>query len=116
MVTGLVSELSAYRFLTGCFDARTDIRGRRLALRAKEYPELVPKLCQQVGSSTGTDWENARTTAIDLELLYNSMNFEPKIRRTGDPALAANLEPGLQKSAESIEFPVTLVPPNPGRA
>jgi hypothetical protein len=110
MVTGLVSELTAYQFLTRCFDAETDIRGRRLALRAKEYGELVPKLCYDVRSSTGDDWENARTTAIDLERLYNIMNFEPKIRRT---AVAAGLEPELQKSAESTERPVTLVPAVP---
>jgi hypothetical protein len=103
MVIGLVSELYAYRFLTQCFDAKTDIRGRRLALRAKEYRALVPKLCQQVGSSTGADWENARTTAIDLELVYNRMK---------DPTSAADLEPGSQKPAESIESPVTLVPLN----
>jgi hypothetical protein len=113
MVTGLVSELSAYRFLTRWFDSETDIRGRRLALRAKEYRELVPKLCHELGSSTGADWENARTTAIDLELLYNSMNFLPKIRRMGDPTVAADLGPELQKSAVSIETPVTLVSPNP---
>jgi hypothetical protein len=110
MVTSLVSELSAYGFLTKWFDTETDIRGRRLALRAKGYRELVPKLCDQVRSSTGDDWENARATAIDLERLYNIMDFEPKIGRTGDPTVAVGLEPG---SAESIECPTTLVPAAP---
>ena len=109
MVTGLVTEFSAYRFLTRCFDADTDIRGRRLALRAKAYDELVPKLCHQIRNSTEDDWENARTTAIDLERLY----FEPKTRRTGEATAAAGREGGLQRSAESVAHPVTLVPTVP---
>jgi hypothetical protein len=109
MVTGLVTEFSAYRFLTRCFDADTDIRGRRLALRAKAYDELVPKLCHQIRNSTEDDWENARTTAIDLERLY----FEPKTRRTGEATAAAGREGGLQRSAESVAHPVTLVPAVP---
>jgi len=109
MVTGLVTEFSAYRFLTRCFDADTDIRGRRLALRAKAYDELVPKLCHQIRNSTEDDWENARTTAIDLERLY----FEPKTRRTGEATAAAGRKGGLQRSAESVAHPVTLVPAVP---
>jgi hypothetical protein len=109
MVTGLVTEFSAYRFLTRCFDADTDIRGRRLALRAKAYDELVPRLCHQIRNSTEDDWENARTTAIDLERLY----FEPKTRRTGEATAAAGREGGLQRSAESVAHPVTLVPAVP---
>src|SRR5262249_41049182 len=109
MVTGLVTEFSAYRFLTRCFDADTDIRGRRLALRAKAYDELVPKLCHQIRNSTEDDWENARTTAIDLERLY----FEPKTGRGGGAPAAAGREGGLEGSAESVAPPVTLVPAAP---
>jgi hypothetical protein len=78
IVTGLISELSAYRFLTKWFDP-DDVRGRRLVLRAKDYGELVPALYEKVMNSTARDWQNARTTGIDLERLYNSLGFEPKI-------------------------------------
>lgn len=78
MVTGLVTELSAYRYLTKCFDPE-DIRGRRLVLRERKYEELVPKLYESVMKSAGMEWENAQSTAIDLERLYNSLQFRPQI-------------------------------------
>src|SRR5262249_156203 len=78
LVTGLVTELCAYRYLTKCFDPE-DIRGRRLALREKKYEELVPKLYENVMKATGGEWENAQSTGIDLERLYNSLDFKPKI-------------------------------------
>jgi hypothetical protein len=81
LVTALVIELPAYRFLTTCFGP-DDIRGRRLALREDKYGEFVPQLYEKVMRTETTDWENARTTAIDLERLYNSLGFTPKITAT----------------------------------
>jgi hypothetical protein len=78
MVTGLVSELRAYRFLTKCFGPE-DIRGRRLALREDRYGDFVPMLYQKVMNSTSDDWENAQSTAVNLEHLYNDLGFAPKI-------------------------------------
>jgi hypothetical protein len=78
MVTGLVTELNAYRFPTRFFGP-DDIRGRRLALREDKYGQFVPQLYAKVMDSTATDWENARTTAIDVERVYNSLGFTPKI-------------------------------------
>ena len=43
LVTALVIELPAYRFLTKCFGP-DDIRGRRLALREDKYGEFVPQV------------------------------------------------------------------------
>src|SRR5262249_22443105 len=109
MVTGLVTEFSAYRFLTRCFDADTDIRGRRLALRAKAYDELVPKLCHQIGTSTEAVGKMPGATAMDRERFY----FEPKTGRGGEAPAAAGRKGGLQRSAESVAPRVTLVPAAP---
>lgn len=81
LVTALVIELPAYRFLTKCFGP-DDIRGRRLALREDKYGEFVPQLYEKVMGTATADWENARTTAIDLEQRYNSLGFTPKITAT----------------------------------
>jgi hypothetical protein len=89
MVTGLVTELSAYRYLTKCFDPE-DIRGRRLVLRERKYEELVPKLYESVMKSAGVEWENAQSTAIDLERLYNSLQFRPKIHAINPSSLTAS--------------------------
>jgi hypothetical protein len=89
MVTGLVTELSAYRYLTKCFDPE-DIRGRRLVLRETKYEELVPKLYESVMKSAGVEWENAQSTAIDLERLYNSLQFRPKIHAINPSSLTAS--------------------------
>ena len=89
LVTALVSELRAYRFLTTCFDP-DDIRGRRLALREDRYGEFVPPLYEKVMRGAAPDWENARTTAIDLERLYNSLGFTPKITATGPTVFVAD--------------------------
>ena len=78
MVTGLVSELPAYRFLTKHFGP-DDIRGRRLALREDKYGDFVPTLCDKIFKTTADDWENARSTAIDLRRVYNDLGFMPKI-------------------------------------
>ena len=78
VVTCLVSEIAAYRFLTKCFD-QDDIRGRRLSLREKEYSKLVPRLYDTVMKMKGAEWENAQATAVDLERLYNSSDFADKI-------------------------------------
>lgn len=78
MVTGLVSELRSYHFLRQHFD-RDDIRGRRLALREDKYGDIVPPLYYKVMSTAEPDWENARSTAIDLEQIYNGLDFTPKI-------------------------------------
>jgi hypothetical protein len=78
MVTGLVTELRAYQFLTACFGP-DDIRGRRLALRHDQYGKCVPKLYENVMTSPEPDWETARTTAVDLRQLYNNLGFTPKI-------------------------------------
>jgi hypothetical protein len=82
LVTALVIELPAYRFLTKCFGP-DDIRGRRLALREDKYGEFVPQLYEKVMNTATADWENARTTAIDLERLYNSLDFTPRIIARG---------------------------------
>jgi hypothetical protein len=89
LVTGLVTELSAYRYLTKCFGPE-DIRGRRLALREKKYEELVPKLYESVMKATGVEWENAQSTGIDLERLYNSLEFKPKINAVTPSSAAAS--------------------------
>jgi hypothetical protein len=89
MVTGLVTELNAYRYLTKCFGPE-DIRGRRLALRERKYEELVPKLYESVMKVTGVEWENAQSTAIDLERLYNSLEFKPKINAMNPSSAAAS--------------------------
>jgi hypothetical protein len=77
-VTCLVTEVAAYRFLTKCFDPE-DIRGRRLSLREKEYSKLVPQLYDTIMKMMGAEWENAQTTAVDLERLYNNSDFAEKI-------------------------------------
>jgi hypothetical protein len=89
MVTGLVTELNAYRYLTKCFGPE-DIRGRRLVLRERKYEELVPKLYESVMKVTGVEWENAQSTAIDLERLYNSLEFKPKINPMNPSSAAAS--------------------------
>ena len=43
---------------------------------------LFRKFYEKVMNSVTTDWENARTTAMDLERLYNSLDFTPKIIAT----------------------------------
>src|SRR5262249_18320251 len=106
MVTGLVTEFSAYRFLTRCFDADTDIRGRRLALRAKAYDELVPKLCHQIRNSTEDDWENARTTAA---MDGGAFSWKRKTGGRGETPGAAGREGGWQGAAESVAHRVTWV-------
>jgi hypothetical protein len=100
MVTGLVSELDAYRFLTEHFDDN-DIRGRRLALREDRYCEFVPQLYETVMSKEGADWEAAQATAIDLERLYNRLNFDPQISPIVPPNMAHTKRP--RRSAPSLQ-------------
>jgi hypothetical protein len=70
IVTGLISELYAYRFLTEHF-AEDDMRGRRLRLREPKYALIVKELLATIGKAPSDDWENAKSTAVDLQRAFD---------------------------------------------
>jgi hypothetical protein len=76
----LISELEAYRFLCGQFDG-ADMRRQRIALRASDYQEIVPKLCHDVAKAVtekrsrigrpASRWEPARILLPELQKRYH---------------------------------------------
>lgn len=77
----LMTEVPAFRFLRDHLSAE-DFRGRRLALREPKYGSIVPDLFDEIMNASGEDWENARSSAIDLGTLYNELGFRPRIQHS----------------------------------
>jgi hypothetical protein len=71
LISILLSELPAYRFLLDHFD--DDFRRRRLMLREPDYQRDVPRLYRTVMAGTGSKWEKAQDTAAELAERYQAV-------------------------------------------
>lgn len=71
LISILLSELPAYRFLLDHFD--DDFRRRRLVLREPDYKRDVPCLYRTVMAGTGKKWEKAQDTAGELAERYQAV-------------------------------------------
>jgi hypothetical protein len=71
LISILLSELPAYRFLLDHFD--DDFRRRRLMLREPDYQRNVPCLYRTVMAGTGKKWERAQDTAEELAERYHAV-------------------------------------------
>lgn len=79
LISILLSELPAYRFLLDHFD--DDFRRRRLALRESDYQRSVPCLYRTVMAGVGKQWEKAQDTAEELAERYEAVFGSPIVPR-----------------------------------
>jgi len=75
LISILLSELPAYRFLLDHFE--DDFRRRRLVLREPDYQREVPCLYRTVMAGTGKKWEKAQDTAAELAERYQAVFGSP---------------------------------------
>jgi len=71
LISILLSELPAYRFLLDHFD--DDFHHRRLMLREPDYRRDVPDLYRIVMAGTGKIWEKAQDTVEELAERYHAV-------------------------------------------
>jgi len=71
LIVILLTELKCYSFLRNHFDP-SDVRCRRLQLRAADYKQEVPEIYRKVMSYAPNekDWLQARETIPELEIRY----------------------------------------------
>jgi hypothetical protein len=74
MTTILLNEVVAYGFLRDQF--KGDLRERRLDARDRDYRRDIPALNQVVMAATGSKWDKAKDTAIELMKRYSRV-FPP---------------------------------------
>jgi hypothetical protein len=75
LITILLSELPAYRFLLDHFDG--DFRRRRLVMREPDYRRDVPSLYRTVMAGTGKEWAKAQDTVEELAERYQAVFGSP---------------------------------------